>query len=114
MHSPFKHGQYKLDDFEVCPSHYKLYNIFDFDGKTRAKYWGYPGAHTLYRDTSSDVCVPDVQIPFLVMVAKDDPITKYCFVPRFDLLKNPNILLIEANHGGHCEYFSKTRNKSAF
>jgi predicted alpha/beta-fold hydrolase len=43
----------------------------------------------------------------MVWVAKDDKITEYRHVPRPDLLRNQNCLLVEAEHGGHCDFFSK-------
>jgi len=35
-------------------------------------------------------------------------------VPRNDLLRNPNCVLVEAEHGGHCDFWSKVPDGSLF
>lgn len=53
----------------------------------------------------SDRFLHKIEIPFLVLIAKDDPITEYRHVPRDVLIENANCILVEAKHGGHCDYF---------
>lgn len=82
-------------------------SLFDFDRKFRARFFDYSSAHMLYRDVSCGRFIPNVDVPTLVMLSNDDPITKVDLVPHGDLLRNANCILIEANRGGHCDFFSQ-------
>ncbi len=81
-------------------------SVFDFDRLYRAKFFMYNSAHDLYRDVSCGRYIPKIDLPFLVLLSNDDPITKVELVPHGDLLRNNNCLLIEANRGGHCDFFT--------
>ena len=48
----------------------------------------------------------------MIWVAKDDKICNYNLFPRGDLLRNLNCILVEAQHGGHCDFFSKNKETS--
>jgi len=82
-------------------------SIIKFDPYVRGKMFGRTGPHQWIRDTSSDRWIPNIKCPFMVWVAKDDKITEYRHVPREDLLRNKNCILVEAQHGGHCDFFTK-------
>ncbi len=82
-------------------------SVYRFDHKVRGRMFGHNGPHNWYRATSSDRYIPLIQCPLMVWVSKDDKICKYKHLPREDLLRNPNCYLIEARHGGHCDFFSK-------
>jgi len=57
--------------------------------------FGYTGPHVWFRLTSCDRWIPNISIPFMVWVSKDDKICHYKYVPRQDLLRNQNCILIE-------------------
>lgn len=82
-------------------------SIFKFDHKVRGKMFGHRGPHNWYRAVSCDRFIPLVTCPFMVWVSKDDKICKHKHLPREDLLRNPNCFLIEARHGGHCDFWNK-------
>lgn len=63
-------------------------SLFDFDRRFRARFFDYQSAHMLYRDVSCGRFVPYVNVPTLVMLSNDDPITKVELVPHGDLLRN--------------------------
>jgi predicted alpha/beta-fold hydrolase len=42
-----------------------------------------------------------------VLLSNDDPVVKVELVPHGDLLRNRNCVLVEANRGGHCDFFCK-------
>lgn len=50
----------------------------------------------------------------MVWVSKDDKICDFKLVPREDLLRNKNCILVEAEHGGHCDFFSKNKDGKGF
>ena len=65
---------------------------------------GFKGGISLYRHTSCNAFIPNIETPVFVFTAKDDPITKYKNVPISDIQRNPNMFLISVPLGGHCEF----------
>ena len=55
----------------------------------------------------SDRFVANIDVPFLVLQANDDPICTNSNMPMADLLRNPNCFVIKTRNGGHCDFFSK-------
>jgi hypothetical protein len=53
--------------------------------------------------------VDRIEIPTLIIRALDDPFVRMLPETRAALFANPNILLIETQHGGHCAYLSRDR-----
>jgi len=80
-------------------------HLFEFEDKVRSKIFGYNGSHSLYRAVSSNVFIPNITTPTFALVAKDDPITKYQFVPIEDMQRNPNFILAVTESGGHCDFY---------
>ena len=62
----------------------------------------------------SDRFVSNIDVPFLVLQAKDDPICTVETMPMNDLLKNPNCFVIKLKHGGHCDFFTKLPGSNKF
>ena len=81
-------------------------SVFEFDGYVRSRACNLNSAHKLYRDLACDRYIPHIDVPTLVLISEDDPITQLRFVPRGDLIRNPEILYVEAKYGGHCDFFS--------
>lgn len=81
--------------------------MFDLDDKIRSKVLGYRGAHSCWRDVSAVTVIPNIDIPMLALVAKDDPITKFIHYPLDDLKRNKNIMIAITQKGGHSEFFYK-------
>ena len=48
--------------------------------------------------------MPDIDTPVFVLVAKDDPITRFKHVPIYDIKCNPNMFLGVLPNGGHIEF----------
>lgn len=65
-----------------------------------------------YLSLFSDRFVSNVNVPFLVLQAQDDPICTYDNMPLNDLLKNPNCFIVKTRHGGHCDFFTRVEGKS--
>ena len=76
----------------------------------RAKLFGYIGGHSLYRAISCNRFIPDIETPTFVLTAKDDPITKFKFVPVSDIERNPNMILATTSTGTHCDYLSTVKD----
>lgn len=48
------------------------------------------------------------------MVAKDDKVCTYEQVPYNDLKRNKNCILVDVEHGGHCDFFTKNPASADF
>ena len=74
--------------------------IFDFDDAYTGPIHGFAGAADYYRRCSSQPGLADIQVPCLVLNAKNDP-----FVPAFSLPKphevSSYVTLHQPEHGGH-------------
>ena len=62
----------------------------------------------------SDRFIPNITLPFLVMVAKDDKVCTYEQVPFNDLKRNKNCIFVDVQHGGHCDFFTKNPTSNDF
>jgi len=73
---PFLEKKFKHKDLgeEVNLKMKTVKSLLEFDNLVRAKILGYNSSHTLYRNVSCDRFVGDIDIPFLVLHSKDDPI----------------------------------------
>ncbi len=58
-----------------------------------------------YTHSSSVLSIKGVQIPTLVIQAKDDPIINYECFPLASCLANPNFIVGVTNRGGHFQSF---------
>lgn len=67
--------------------------MFDLDDRIRSRILGYKGAHSCWRSVSCITAIPEISIPLLALIAKDDPITKYIHYPIDDLKRNKNIMV---------------------
>jgi uncharacterized protein len=82
----------------------RIWTVRQFDEAYTARHFGFQDADDYYHRASAMRLVERVQIPALIISAKDDP-----FVPAhiFDDPKvtgNPNIRLMLTEHGGHCGF----------
>ena len=74
-----------------------------------ARYCGFRDADDYYYRAASARVVDKIEVPTLIIRALDDPFVRMLPETRAALLANPNILLIETQHGGHCAYLSRDR-----
>ena len=84
----------------------------DFDGEFFVKVLGYRNGDDYYRRVSSYDFVGKINIPFLVINAKDDPICSFRGVPLDDLRENKNIIFIAADRGAHSCYIENAKDFS--
>eukprot|EP00347_Sterkiella_histriomuscorum_P021559 403333555 len=89
----------------------KYKSLFEFDNHVRAKILGYNSIQSLYRNVSCDRFVSNINVPFLVLHSQDDPICPTTQIPYDDLLRNPNVMIIQTKIGGHCDFFNKIPGK---
>ncbi|MGC1421419.1 MAG: alpha/beta fold hydrolase [Terracidiphilus sp.] len=84
-------------------------SLRQFDDKIVARYCGFRDADDYYYRAASARVVDKIEVPTLIIRALDDPFVRMLPETRAALIANPNILLVETQHGGHCAYLSRDR-----
>jgi len=85
----------------------RIRSLRQFDDKIVARYCGFRDADDYYYRAASARVVDKIVVPSLIIRAEDDPFVRMLPETRAALLANPNILLVETRHGGHCAYLSR-------
>ena len=84
-------------------------SLREFDDKIVARHCGFRDADDYYYRAASARVVDKIAVPTLIIRAVDDPFVRMLPETRAALLENPNVLLVETQHGGHCAYLSRDR-----
>jgi predicted alpha/beta-fold hydrolase len=79
-------------------------SLREFDDKIVARYCGFKNADDYYYRAAAARVVDRIAVPSMILRALDDPFIRFTEETRAKILANPNIALIETNHGGHCAY----------
>jgi len=85
----------------------RVRSLREFDDKIVARYCGFRDADDYYYRAAAARVVDRIAVPTLIVLAKDDPFIRLLPETRSRLLANPNISLIETDHGGHCAFLSR-------
>ena len=86
-------------------------SLRQFDNEIVARYCGFRDADDYYYRAASARVVDKIAVPTLIIRAVDDPFVRMLKETRDALLANPNVLLVETEHGGHCAYLSQERGE---
>jgi predicted alpha/beta-fold hydrolase len=84
-----------------------LRTIREFDDQITARYSGFTGADDYYARASASRVAEFITVPTLIIHSKDDPFIRMLPETRAKLLANPNIQLLETEHGGHCAFLAE-------
>jgi uncharacterized protein len=79
-------------------------SLREFDDKIVARYCGFRDADDYYYRASAARVINTVAVPTLILHALDDPFVRLTPETRAKLVANPNIVLVETAHGGHCAF----------
>ncbi len=82
-------------------------SLREFDDKIVARYCGFRDADDYYYRAAAARVVEGIQVPTLVLRSLDDPFIRFTPETRENLLENPNVTMVETEHGGHCAYLSR-------
>jgi len=82
-------------------------SIREFDDVITAHYCGFAGAQDYYTRAAAASVIDRITVPALVIHAKDDPFIRLLPETRAKILANPNITLLETEHGGHCAFLAQ-------
>ncbi|HEY7547522.1 MAG TPA: alpha/beta fold hydrolase [Blastocatellia bacterium] len=91
-------------------SHLKrIKSIRQFDETYVAPHWGFRDAEDYYARASALPLVGRIQIPTLLLHAKDDPFIPFDQFESREIEENPFILLLATERGGHVGFIARTR-----
>jgi predicted alpha/beta-fold hydrolase len=81
-------------------------SIREFDEYLMTPHEGFAGADDYYHRAAAARVVDRIAVPALVLHALDDPFIRMTAETREKLVANPNIALVETQHGGHCAFLA--------
>jgi predicted alpha/beta-fold hydrolase len=85
----------------------KIHTIIDFDNYYTARLFGFGDAANYFRTQSSNQFLERIQIPALLVQAKDDPLIPFSIYDHPALARNPQLGLIAPDHGGHVGFIAR-------
>jgi uncharacterized protein len=88
--------------------------VRQFDDAITAPNAGYRDAQEYYETASAKRVLKHLQVPTLIITAKDDPFVPYPSILAAGAEKNPKITLIAPKHGGHCAFISRQGGTARF
>jgi len=83
-----------------------IHSLRDFDDRITALYSGFASAEDYYFRAAAARVLDRIAVPTLILHALDDPFVAITPETRAAILANPNITLIETEHGGHCAFLA--------
>ena len=81
-------------------------SLRDFDHRITALYSGFRSATDYYHRAAAARVLDKIAIPTLLLHACDDPFIRFNEETRDIITANPNITLLETEHGGHCAFLA--------
>jgi predicted alpha/beta-fold hydrolase len=84
-----------------------IHSLRDFDDRITALYSGFSSAEDYYFRAAAARVVERIAIPTLILHSLDDPFVTITPETRAALLANPNITLLQSEHGGHCAFLTQ-------
>jgi uncharacterized protein len=87
----------------------RIRTIYDFDDRFTAQAFGFGSADNYYATQSSNQFLERIQVPALVVQAKDDPLIPFAVYDHPAFSQNPHLRLLATEHGGHLGFISKTK-----
>ncbi|MEX1311616.1 MAG: alpha/beta hydrolase, partial [Candidatus Sulfomarinibacteraceae bacterium] len=80
--------------------------FWEFDDAATAPLHGFDGADDYYARSSCGRFIPGIDVPTLVIHARDDPFVPADAIPEAALHGNPSITPVVTNRGGHVGFVS--------
>lgn len=84
--------------------------ISDFDDQYTAPDGGYRDAADYYDRAGACHVIEEIEVPTLIITAKDDPPVPYAMFTTPTVQRQSHITLIAPTNGGHCGFFQWGRN----
>jgi uncharacterized protein len=87
----------------------KIRSIIDFDNYYTARLFGFGDAATYFRTQASNQFLERIQVPTLLVQAKDDPMIPFSIYNHPAFTRNSHLRLITPDHGGHVGFIARRR-----
>ena len=81
-------------------------SLRDFDDRITALYSGFSSATDYYHRAAAARVLDKIAVPTLLLHACDDPFIRFTPETRATIAANPNLTLLETEHGGHCAFLA--------
>lgn len=81
-----------------------IHSLRDFDHRITALYSGFASAEDYYYRAAAARVIERIAIPALILHACDDPFVTLTPETLASIKSNPNITLLQPQHGGHCAF----------
>lgn len=83
-------------------------SIWEFDNRYTAPLFGFGTAANYYATQSSRNFLSSIEVPALLIAAKDDPLVPFSvYSENRDICANPHLELLAPEHGGHLGFLSR-------
>ena len=83
--------------------------VFEFDDRITAPHFGFGDALNYYSTQSSQRFIGAIEIPTLLIQAKDDPLIPFALFESPTIAAHPHVTLVATDHGGHLGYIARRR-----
>ena len=90
----------------------RIRSLRDFDDEIVARYGGFRDADDYYETVASAHHAGSLRVATLIVHALDDPFIRMLPGTRDALLGNPQVTLLETEHGGHCAFLAPAADAS--
>ena len=105
---------------ELFPERYSrngfgpIRTVREFDDEITAPNFGYQDAEDYYEHAGAKSVVGRVNVPMLMITAKDDPFVPYGAFLKTDVAKNARVKFVTPERGGHCGFVSRWEGTERF
>src|ERR1700688_3799076 len=105
---------------ELFPERYSrngfgaIRTVREFDDAITAPQFGYKDAEDYYEHAGAKSVIGRVNVPTLLITAKDDPFVPYAAFVRTDVEKNARVKFVTPERGGHCGFISRWEGAERF
>jgi uncharacterized protein len=89
-------------------------SLREFDDRITALYSGFTGAEDYYHRAAAARVLDRIAVPTLILHALDDPFIRFSAEARSAIKANPQITLLESEHGGHCAFLAQPDAASGY
>ncbi|HXY25614.1 MAG TPA: alpha/beta fold hydrolase [Candidatus Acidoferrum sp.] len=88
--------------------------VRQYDDAIIAPRFGYRDAQDYYEKVGAKRVAAQIQVPFLMITAQDDPFVPYASFLAGKIGENPAIQFVAPRHGGHCGFISRHAGAERF
>jgi uncharacterized protein len=101
---------------KLFPEHYDasklqgVWTIRKFDDIYTSRHAGFRDVADYYERASAIGFVKEINVPTLILHAKDDPFIPFSSFESREVRENPNVTLLATEHGGHVGFISASKD----